>query len=156
MAAQKKTQAGLVLGGIIFIGVVVLVMKPGTLHASRVFLGWAGHDVRRGMSLEQDPAETANSGYYAATAKGPVALADVVRDFRGAWRDQGVEMIHAAACEVATGLLHHGDVEVGEFDGKQFVPWTLSPWAAAERISAEVMPMNDFLQDGRRYVFRRK
>ena len=85
-----------------------------------------------------------------------MSLASVVHDFRAAWKDQSVEVIHRAACEVATALLHHRDVEVGSFDGKQFVPWPLTPWAADDKIGTEVMAMNDFLADDSRYVFRRR
>ncbi len=153
MATPRKIRVGLVLGGLLFLGAVILLVQPGAVRTSRLFLRWVVFDTRLKLSLEQDAA---GPSYYGATAKGPVALAGIVREFRVAWPEQGVDWVHASACEVATALLHHGDVEVGDFDGTKFVPWRMPRWVAAEKISAELRPMPDFLEDAHHYVFRRK
>jgi len=153
MAAQRKLPAGLVCAAFVCVGVVILLVKPGAAHSSRLFLGWIAYDARLKLSLEQDAA---GPGYYPATARGPVSLAGITREFRTAWPEQSVAVINGAVCEVASALLHHGDVEVGDFDGDKFVPWTMAAWAAAEKIRMELMAKNEFVEDDRRYVFRRK
>jgi hypothetical protein len=153
MASQRKPPVGLVCVGLFFVVVVILLVQPGAAHTSRLFLGWIAYDARLKLSLEQDAAGPA---YYGATARGPVSLAGITREFRTAWPDQGVGVVNGAVCEVATALLHHGDVEVGDFDGNKFVAWPMAPWAAAEKINVELVAKKEFLEDERRYVFRRK
>lgn len=153
MASQRRYFAGLVCAGLFCAGAVILLLKPGAAHTSRLFLGWIAYDARLKLSLEQDAA---GPSYYGATARGPVSLAGITREFRTAWPEQSVAVVNGAVCEVATALLHHGDVEVGDFDGDRFVPWPMTSWAAAEKIGAELRAKNEFVEDDRRYVFRRK
>jgi len=125
----------------------VLVWSGGWLWA-----GFQAEQIQRAILPERKP----EGNVYDATAKGPVSLANFVRELRVAWPGENVATVHAAACELATGLLHHGDIEVGSLEGKTFVPWSMSRWEAARKIDTELKSMHDFLQDENRYVFRRK
>ena len=49
--------------------------------------------------------------------------------------------------EVATCLLHHNEVEVGDMRYGGFVRWPFPPWDADEKIGAELMAMDAFLDD---------
>ena len=58
--------------------------------------------------------------------------------------------------EVATCLLHQDDVELGGSREGRFVAWQLEPWDANDRLGAELMARDAFLEDEHQYVFRRK
>ena len=65
-------------------------------------------------------------------------------------------MVHHAAIEVAVGLLHHSDIEVGSQVEGAFVPWRMPAWKAAEKIRNEISAASGFMTQEGRYVFRRK
>ncbi|HWA09603.1 MAG TPA: hypothetical protein VG838_09155 [Opitutaceae bacterium] len=152
-SVRRKIPWAPILVGFAALGAILLVMKPDTLHRARLFLRWASLDAKIALALEQDPA---GPSYYPALAKGPLPLANIVGEFRRAWPGESLETIDHAVGEVAAALLLHSDVEVGDFVGKKFVPWELSPWVATEKIQAELGAANGFLEDDTRCVFRRK
>ncbi len=146
-------RVGLLLGGLLaVIGLGVALVQSGAGHASRQLVGWLGFDLHRKLFPEQDAAGPT----YDETAKGPLALAALVGQLRAAWPGESLAVVHGAACDVATGLLHHRDIEVGSLTGGKFVPWPMSRWAAEEKIRREVMAMPGLLTDETDYVFRRK
>ena len=105
------------------------------------------------MSQQNDMADAV----YRRLCDGPVATADLVRDLRTRWgAEHGVSSVHGFVREVATCLLHHDDVEVGDVESGKFVAWSLAPWDADERIDSELMAIQDFFSDETRCVFRRK
>src|SRR2546427_8587411 len=105
------------------------------------------------MSQQSDMADTV----YRRLSKGPVPTAHLVRELRGRWgTEHGLSEVHGFAREVATCLLRHDDVEVGDLTEGQFVRWELEPWDADHRIDRELMSMDTFLEDESRYVFRKK
>ncbi len=102
-----------------------------------------------------DQSDMADSVYDRLSSQ-PVPAAHLVRELRRLWgSDFGVRSVHGFVREVATCLLHHNDVEVGDMTAGRFVPWRLPPWDADERIDAELMAMNSFLDDEDKYVFRK-
>ena len=104
------------------------------------------------MSQQSDMAEVV---YRQLSAK-PISTAHLVRELRQRWgSEHGVGSVHGFIREVATCLLEHDDVEVGNMVAGRFVPWTLEPWDASNKIDAELMAMDGFLDDEDRYVFRR-
>ena|SRR6478609_4274299 len=115
-------------------------------------LRWTAGKVHREIYPEQNPERPV----YDDTAKAPVDLATFVRDARRAWPKADVAVVHGVALEVATGLLMHSDIEVGSMVDGAFVPWRLSPWAAAGKIHEQMAGMPGFLSDQGHYVFRRK
>jgi hypothetical protein len=105
------------------------------------------------MSQQSDMADIV----YSRLSKGPVPASHLVRELRDRWgTEHGVPSVHGFIREVATCLLHHDDVEVGDFSGGRYVSWTLDPWDADHRIDRELMSMDSFLEDESRYVFRKK
>ena len=77
------------------------------------------------MSQQGDLAD----GFYARLSTCPVAAAQLVRELRSRWgAGHGVGSVHGFVREVATCLLHHDDVEVGDVRGGQFVSWSLPAW----------------------------
>lgn len=88
---------------------------------------------------------------------GPLPLAHLVHGLRDTWgKEHGVASVHGFAREVASCLLRHEDVEVGDLEKEKFVPWKLEPWDADEKIDRELMSMDTFLNDDTPYVFHRK
>jgi hypothetical protein len=128
------------------------VLRYGTGSLSRA-PGWALAAAKLKLSLEQDPSAGA---YYDRTGTGPLPLAAVVRDLRAAWPDQSVAIVHQAALEVGTALLHRGDIEMGEWVGGRFVSSTSAPWDDNQRMISEVMASPVPFENERVYVFRRK
>ncbi len=153
MALREKNCAAVGIFGLVVLGVgVVGVVQAGGPGSAGQYLQWLGVDLHRRLFPEQNP----EGPVYADTANGPVALARIVRDARAAWPEQSVAVVHRAVLEVATGLLHRRDIEVGGFAGKPFVASPLKPWDASERIGAELGARKEWYDDGTRYVFRRK
>jgi hypothetical protein len=68
--------------------------------------------------------------------------------------EHGVAEVHSFVREVAVLLLHHEEVEIGDLIAGRFVGWPLTPWDADQKLDAELMAMEEFLDDGSRYVFR--
>jgi hypothetical protein len=68
----------------------------------------------------------------------------------------GIDSVHGFVREVASCLLHQDDVEVGDVIDGRFVPWSLPAWDADEKIAAELMAMDTFLDDESQYVFRKR
>jgi len=94
---------------------------------------------------------------YLRLLSGPISAADMVGEIRNRWgADFGFLEVHGFIREVATDLLHYDDVEVGDFEGGQFVSWGLEPWDSDSKIDDDMMSMSTFLEDKTRYVFRRK
>ena len=113
---------------------------------------WTAKKIHRHLFPEQIP----ETPVYDVTATAPANLAVFVRDAQRAWPKAGVSTVHAAALEVATGLLLRSDIEVGSMVDGVFVSWRMSPWKASEKIRSEVGGMAGYLSDESRYVFRRK
>jgi hypothetical protein len=110
-------------------------------------------DVPRFPSQQSDMADYV----YLRLGKEPVSVACLVLEFRNRWgAEHGVASVHGFIREVAACLLHHDDVEVGDVTSGRFVSWQLAPWEANDRIDAELMAMDKFLDDGDKYVFRKK
>ena len=104
------------------------------------------------MSQQSDMAEDV----YRRLSAGPVAVAHLVRELRGRWGvEHGVGSVHGFVREVVTCLMHHEDVEVGDVRDGRFVPWSLPSWDADQKIDAELMAMDLFLDDESQYVFRK-
>ena len=94
---------------------------------------------------------------YSRLSTEPVPAAHLVREMRSRWGgDHGVGSVHGFVREVATCLLHHDDVEVGDIAAGRFVPWKLEPCDASDKIDADLMAMKSFLDDEEKYVFRKK
>jgi hypothetical protein len=88
---------------------------------------------------------------------GPVAAAQLVSELRRQWGpEHGVGSVHNFVREVTTCLLCHDDVQVGDVKDGEFVAWPLENWEADDRISAEMIPMDKFLDDEGQYVFRKR
>jgi hypothetical protein len=105
------------------------------------------------MSQQSEMADAA----YQRMMEGPLPMAHLVRELRQAWGEQhGVLSVHGFVREVATCLLHHDDVEVGDVEAGRFVGWKLEPWDANDKIDRDLMSMASFLEDESRCVFRRK
>lgn len=105
------------------------------------------------MSQQSDTADAVCERLSSA----PFPLAYLVRELRSKWgAEHGVPSVHGFVREVATCLLHHADVEVGDLQAGRFVPWQPEPWVADERIDRELMGMTAFLDDEARYIFRKK
>ncbi|HTZ20746.1 MAG TPA: hypothetical protein VMC06_07680 [Opitutaceae bacterium] len=153
MLSQAKSQIGVAfLALLILVGIGIVLVQPDWARSVRQYVAWISFDLRQKLFPEQNAAGPT----YDETAKGPVALASVVSQLHRGWPDAGVSVVHGAAREIATGLLHHDDIEVGDLAGGKFVPWRMTPWAAAEKVDAELKSMPDFLTDETHYVFRRK
>lgn len=105
------------------------------------------------MSQQSDMADAV----YERLRDGPVSAAALVRDLHRRWgADHGASSVHGFIREVATCLLHYEDVEVGHIENGKFVAWKLEPWDADEKIDAELMAMDRFLDDETLYVFQKK
>jgi hypothetical protein len=105
------------------------------------------------MSQQSDMADTV----YRRLSSQPVAAAHLVRELRSRWgAEHGVGSVHGFVREVATCLLRHDDVEVGDVTAGRFIPWELAPWDAEEKMDAELMAMDLFLDDEDKYVFRKR
>ena len=105
------------------------------------------------MSQQSDMADVV----YSRLSTEPVSAAHLVRELRSRWGvEHGVGSVHGFVREVATCLLHHEDVEVGDVSGGAFVPWPLQSWDADDKIDADLMAMDTFLEDKSHYVFRKR
>ncbi len=105
------------------------------------------------MSQQSDMADVV----YGRLSAGPVAVAHLVRELRQRWGlGHGVRSVHGFVREVATCLLHHDDVEVGDIKNGEFTPWSLPPWDADHKVDAELMMMESFFDDETQYVFRKR
>ena len=105
------------------------------------------------MSQQSDMADSV----YERLSSQPVAAAQLVRELRSRWGvEHGVGSVHGFVREVATCLLHYEDVEVGDVQAGTFIPWPLPQWDADDKIDAELMAMDSFLDDEARYVFRKR
>lgn len=94
---------------------------------------------------------------YARLSAAPVAAAHLVRELRHRWgAEHGVGSVHGFVREVATCLMHHEDVEVGDVRAGKFIPWSLPSWDADEKIDADLMAMDTFLVDESQCVFRKR
>ena len=106
----------------------------------------------RSIFPEQNPERP----IYDDTAMAPVDLATFVQKARIAWPKEDYGTVHHAAIEVAVGLLHHPDIEVGSRVGGTFVPWRMTAWSAAAKIRREMSASHGYLSEEGRYVFRRR
>lgn len=134
---------------------VILGLIAGGATLCLIFaapLRWRVASTYRSVFPEQNPERPV----YDDTAKSPVDLAQFVQKARVAWPKADAGMVHQAAVEVAVGLLHHSDIEVGSRVGGAFVPWRITAWNAAEKIRNEMSAANGFLTEEGQYVFRRK
>lgn len=140
MKTSSKAILG-VAGGAVVLG--LLFAAPLRWHAAATY---------RSVFPEQNPERPV----YDDTAQAPVDLAHFVQKARAAWPTADASRVQGAAVDVAKGLLHHSDIEVGSTVGGTFVPWRMSAWQAAEKIENEVEVATRFLVEEGRYVFRRK
>lgn len=105
------------------------------------------------------PLEDASAGPHAAyerTKSGPLSLATVVKELREAWPKENIPVVHSAALEVGTALLHRGDIEVGEMVDGKFVPSPNAPWQTNEQMQSDLKDTSTPFENDRRYIFRRK
>ena len=152
MESPKKIRREWIFAGLL--GLVVLgmvVVQLGGLHGLSRLPSWLGAGIHRKIFPEQN----AERSTYEETVKGPVALATMVSQLHIAWPGESVAVVHGAAFEVAAHLLHHSDIEVGDLENGKFVPWPVKPWAAEEKIRAELMAQPGFFANERHIVFRR-
>ena len=150
---REKREIMLALVGLLLVaGIGFVIVQAGGVRSSGQLVGWLRVSVHRKMFPEQN----AERPTYDDTAKGSVALANLIGQLRVGWPSEGVTVVHEAAREVASGLLHHDDIEVGDLDHGKFVPWAMKPWEAEERVRAELMATHDFFADPARIVFQRK
>ncbi|MEO7415362.1 MAG: hypothetical protein ABIZ81_18610 [Opitutaceae bacterium] len=152
MSSQPKRGRVLPVVAAVFLGsIVIFIWKNGvgSLHRSPA---WAMAAIKLKLSLEPD----ASVGAYERTATGPFALATVIREFREEWPKESIALIHWAALEVGTALLHRGDIEVGELVGGKFVPSKFPPWHTNEKMLSEIQHSPDLFGNDRVYVFRRR
>jgi hypothetical protein len=153
MESREKNRMSWVLAGLPgLIALGTVVVQSGGVHGASQLPGWLGSSVRRKIFPEQYGAGLIHD----ELAKAPVALATLVGQFRVAWPGEGVAAVHSAAMEVAADLLHQGDVQVGDLEAGKFVPWPIKPWAAEEKIRAELLAQPGFYANDRQIVFRRK
>ena len=105
------------------------------------------------MSQQSDMADDV----YGRLSTAPVSAASLVRELRRRWGvEHGVAEVHCFVREVIGCLLRHEDVEVGEMTAGRFVSWNLEPWDADDRIDAELMAVDVFLDDEGKYVFQKR
>jgi hypothetical protein len=105
------------------------------------------------MSQQSNMADDVRS----RLGEGPIPAACLVQELRSQWGfEHGAAEVHRFVQEMATCLLFYGDVEVGDLENGRFIPWQLSPEASAEKIEADLMGMDAFLEDENRYVFRKR
>ena len=114
---------------------------------------WLVSTAKLQLGLEPDASAGA---YYERTQAAPLTLATVVKELRGAWPAENAAVVHRAALEVGTALLHRGDIEMGEIVGGRFVPSELAPWLANERMITEVDASPGWFENEQIVVFRRK
>src|SRR3982751_2457870 len=77
------------------------------------------------VKLKLLPLEDASAGpssAYERTKSGPLSLATMIKEMSDAWPKETIPVIHTAALEVATALLHRSDIEVGEIVDGKFMP----------------------------------
>ena len=105
------------------------------------------------MSQQSDMADLV----YDRLGSQPVAAAHLVRELRSRWGvEHGVKSVHGFVREVVTCLLLREDVEVGDITGGRFVPWPLPSCDTDDKIDADLMAMDSFLDDEEKYVFRKR
>lgn len=122
----------------------------GSLHR---FPGWTVDAI----NLKLSPEDDASAGtYYDRTRVVPLPLAAVIREMRTEWPTMSLALIHSAALEVGTALLHRSDIEAGEMIEGKFVPSPFPPWHINERMIAEVTASPTLFENDKTYVFRRK
>lgn len=139
-----KTKPKLAVG-VVFVGLVVSLAFAAPLR-------WSGASLYRSIFPEQDPERPV----YDDTAIAPVDLATFVQKARLAWPKADYSTVQQAAVDVAVGLLHHPDIEVGSRAGGTFVPWRMASWSAAAKIRREMTASTGYLSEEGRYVFRRR
>ena len=104
------------------------------------------------MSQQSEMADSV----YRRLGCGPVPAALLVRELRDRWgEDHSFMSVHALVREVATCLLRHDDVKVGDLRSGVFVAWTLDPDEADTRFSDELLCLHGFLEDKSLYVFNK-
>ena len=148
MSDERKSRFPVVFAIVAVVGLLAALVWSGGLR-------WAGFQTEQARRL-MHPERKPEVNVYTDTAKGPVSLANFVRELRVAWPGENLATVHAVASELATGLLHHSDIEVGSVDGGKFVPWPMPNWEAAQKIDAELKSMNGLFDDENRFVFRRR
>jgi hypothetical protein len=132
--------------------IAVLITKYGVRSLPRA-PAWAAAAAKLKLSLDQDASAGA---FYDRTGTGPLPLAAVVKEFREAWPKENISLIHTAALEVGTALLHRSDIEVGELVGGKFVPSPDAPWQTNEQMRAHLKDASAPFENDQLYVFRRK
>jgi len=110
---------------------------------------WTEESILRVLFPEQNP----ETPIYRDSSITTLDLSDFIKDAREAWPDASVAIVHAAAFEVAKGLLHHSEVQVGSLEDGTFTSWELAPWKAAKRIKHELAIEKTYMAHQGRYVF---
>ena len=89
------------------------------------------------MHMSQQ-SEMADQVYW-RLAGGPVSAAILVQEIQARWGvGHSIASVRLFVSEVANGLLHRSDVEVGCVRGGHFSPWGVEPWEAADRIEKQL------------------
>jgi hypothetical protein len=104
------------------------------------------------MSQQSDMAERV----YGQLAHSDVSAAEFVQELRDRWGpEHGAPEVHRFVEEVAACVLQHDDAEVGDIRDGRFTGWRLEAWDAHAKLAQELLAMDTFLDDKKRYVFRR-
>ena len=105
------------------------------------------------MSQQSDLADDV----YGRLSTAPVSAASLFRKLRRRWSvKHGFAEVHCFVREVIGCLLLHEDVEVGEMTAGRFVSWKLDSCDADDKVDAELMAMDVFLDDEGKYVFQKR
>ena len=93
---------------------------------------------------------------YDRLAQSNVSAAELVRELRTRWGPlHNAAEIHRFVEEVARCILSHKDVEIGEIHDGRFRSWKLQPWESDDKLTQELLSLDTFLDDNKKYVFRR-
>jgi hypothetical protein len=154
MTSAKRSRKLPIVTAILTASIAAFIWKNGTGSLHRV-PQW----VFVSAKLKLLPLEDASAGPhspYERTKSGPLSLAAMVKEMRDAWPAENISLVHTAALEVATALLHRSDIEAGELVDGKFVPYQFSRWHLNELMTSEVGASSVPFDNQRIYVFRRK
>ena len=152
MKTGKRVLAEVMVAVSAILIVTACLLPRGSLNSLHRLPSWFWDGAKLRLSLRQD----ASADFHDRTASGPLPFAAIVSDMHRAWPAANYSVVHESALEVATDLLHRGDIEMGEKIGGVFQPLQLPPWAARGKLQSELRFARDFFQDSDRFVFRRK
>jgi hypothetical protein len=105
------------------------------------------------MSQQSDKADAV----YDRLAESDVSAAELVQELRARWGpDHKAPEVHGFVEEVAACILHHEDVQIGEVHDQRFSAWPLERWEVHDKFARELLALDAFLEDAKKYVFHRR